>query len=58
MAKYVYDTDFGQGMVEAKNLKEATRLAEAEAGYFAFRGRVKLATEEDLAWREAMGGTF
>ena len=58
MQKYVYDTDYGQGMVEAKDLEEATLLAQAEAGSFAFRGRVKLATQEDLDWREAMGGTF
>ena len=58
MQKYVYDTDYGQGMVEAKDLDQATRLARAEAGSFAFRGGVKLATQEDLDWREAMGGTF
>ena len=35
MQKYVYDTDYGQGMVEAKDLEEATLLAQAEAGSLA-----------------------
>lgn len=52
MQKYVYDTVYRQ------DLEEATLLARAEAGSFAFRGCVKLATQEDLDWLEAMGGTF
>ena len=57
MALYVYDTDFGQGLVDAPNEEAARRLAIREAGSFAYRGGLRRAAKEDLAWREAMGGT-
>jgi hypothetical protein len=57
MTLYVYDTGFGQGIVEAKSKDEARRLAIREAGSFAYRGGLKEASKADLDWHEAMGGT-
>lgn len=57
MALYTYDTDMGQGLVDAPNYEAACRKAQREAGEYMFRGNVKKATKEDLEWRRAMGGT-
>ena len=57
MTLYVYDSDFGQGLVSAKSEDEARRVAIREAGTFAYRGGLKKATKDELAWREAMGGS-
>jgi hypothetical protein len=57
MALYTFNTDFGQGLVEAKDEEEARRKAIRDAGSFAYRGNIQKATKADLAWREAMGGT-
>lgn len=57
MALYTYNSDFGQGLVEARNEDEARRIAIRETGTFAYRGGIRKATKEDLDWREAMGGS-
>jgi len=57
MALYTFDTDFGQGLVNGKDEEEARRKAIREAGSFAYRGNIKKASQEDLDWRKAMGGT-
>lgn len=54
---YVYDCDRGQGMVMASSLDRAIRRARIAAGMDDCARNVRLATEEELAFRQAMGGT-
>lgn len=53
---WVYDCDFGQGLVVASSYEEARAKAIKEAGTLASVCNVRQATKEDIAFREAMGG--
>jgi hypothetical protein len=55
--KFVYDCDKGQGLVEAKNIEDAERIARRECGSYDPPRMIRKATKEDLEWRKAMGGT-
>lgn len=57
MATYLFDCDYGQGMVEARTEQAARRAAVAEAGTYAQVRNVRRASPADLAFREAMGGS-
>lgn len=52
---YVTDSDFGMGMVAAKNINEAKAKAIKEIGTYAFRS-VHKAAESEIAWYKGMGG--
>lgn len=53
---YVYDCDRGQGSVMAKDLTEAREQAKLDCGRNDPPRNVHLATAEEEAFRQAMGG--
>lgn len=54
---YLYDCDRGQGTMKARTLDEARREAMADCGRNDPPRNLHLATAEELAFRQAMGGS-
>ena len=53
---YVYDCDLGQALITANNLEEARDEAVSYAGRHTHVRNVRLATDHDIEWVNAMGG--
>ena len=58
MKIWFYDCDYGQGCVQATTYEAARSKAILDAGRAANVSNVRLATDEEINFRKAMGGTF
>lgn len=56
MGLFYIETEFGCGIREARSLEAAERALRREVGEYGFKG-VRPATEKDVAWVRAMGGS-